>query len=353
MLHLNHHADCPDGFLAAVLMRRYLEKTQPGAIIQTHACQYGRPLPLQPEDTQPEDTIIFVDYTPEHDQGGADVLTRFATGRFLEVYDHHETAFWNPAKGAEPAKPGPLLEFMIRSRENPPLYTPKIHYSPSATNNEGHQVKAHTMAGWNLDLPAQSGVGLVCAQTFGGLRGYSGGIWNWVPKLVQFRDLGYAWTWADDPEFRDQCEESLNLHAAIMRTIPRTFEAWSPLLDLLSTDDRAQELLQIGANLRRTDETILTALARASTMITIGGHLVPVGENIFSELKNDLAHLLLRIHPSAPFAAVRRVDSTSGKMLYSLRGRPGPDQVNVGTIAYSYGGGGHAQAASFSTLEPL
>lgn len=346
MLHLNHHADCADGFLAAVLMRRYLEKTQPGAIIQTHACQYGRPLPLQPEDTQPEDTIIFVDYTPEHDQGGADVLTRFATGRFLEVYDHHETAFWNPAKKAEPAKPGPLLEFMIRSRDNPPLYTPKIHYSPSAPNNEEHQVKAHTMAGWTLDMPTHSGASLVWSHT----QSYS---WPWVVEMVRFRDLGYAWTMADAPDLCPVCEESLNLHAAIMRTIPRTFEAWSPLLDLLSTDDRAQELLQIGANLRRTDETILTALARASTMITIGGHLVPVGENIFSELKNDLAHLLLGIHPSAPFAAVRRVDSTSGKMLYSLRGRPGPDQVNVGTIAYSYGGGGHAQAASFSTLEPL
>lgn len=346
MHHILYHDNCADGFSAYCLLRHSLQGQAqaaglPAPIIRAYPCQYERPLPLLPSQTQPEDSVWFVDYTPEAKQGGADILTEFATGRFLSIFDHHETAFWRPKTQDHEAGPGTLLEFMMRPD---PLYTPVVVYSPSLDNATSHAKLALDLARWDIGQPDQSGAGM---------------LWDWTStgssitravRLIQFRDLGYAWT--AKKQHPDTAEDSHCLHAAIMRTIPRTYEAWIPVL-LNWQRGGIEGLLELGHKLCQQDDQLIQILVHNAGEATIGGYRVKVAEGISAALTSNLANALLVAHPEIPFAAVRWVNPSTGAMTYSLRGRNAEGAVNVGTLAHSYGGGGHAQSAGFSTLEPL
>ena len=61
--------------------------------------------------------------------------------------------------------------------------------------------------------------------------------------------------------------------------------------------------------------------------------------------QSEVGHELLQRYPEAPFAAIY-FDTADGKRKWSLRGR---GNVDVSALAKQFGGGGHHNAAGFTT----
>ncbi len=341
MHHICYHANCADGFMSYVILRHALETAGfASSEIAAYPCQYGKPLPKMVVNKG--DVVSFVDFTPEANQGGADTLLEIAKVATLQIWDHHSTAFWAPATQDTPARPGPLLDAAASLRllgEN----HHEIHYSPAAGD-----VKLHTSIAndhfFVLSHDALSGATMLWEH----LAHFSQIDAPPAVRRIAYRDLGYAWTEAERaPRY---CDDTLSFHAGLMRATLRTYDAWLPLLNT-GSDAAYQSVLLRGCRLRDQDEKIIAALVDHHLSVTINGHNIPCVEAIGAGWISDACNALLKAYPSAPFAAARYVCPDSGHMIYSLRSRPGG--TDVGAIAKQFGGGGHAQAAGFSTTQEL
>ncbi len=302
MHHILYHDTCADGFLSYVLLRHLLETT--GKIdprtIHRHPCQYARPWPISPSDLSPEDNVFIVDFsaparTPE--QKETLLQLREAAGGNLVVLDHHATV---PEDWRQ-------LPFFIFDN-------------------------------------TLSGAGLVWRE-FGAKE-------QPLPelaRLIQWRDLGHAFQQANEPD----SHTAHALHAALMRLLPRQYRAW---LEVLIHPDRLDQLISAGIPLRQRDHSIIQAAAQYPTWIRIAGHTVPAVDGLGPGLISDACQHLLERYPAAPFAASWFLDTSKGAqsdsgLTVSLRSRR--NGVNVGDIAATLGGGGHANAAGFTHLAPL
>jgi len=161
-----------------------------------------------------------------------------------------------------------------------------------------------------------------------------------IVKYVQNRDLGFPWS---DPE--KALPDCLEIHAGLFRAMPRTYDAWSELLDQKDLTDLALN----GEKMMNLDRRIFSTVAQTPIWIEIGGHKVPAAQ-LSHEYISDACNAMLNVWQDAPFAAAWFVSSTSGQVTYSLRSRKGG--FDVSALAKSFGGGGHAQAAGFSSNEP-
>jgi hypothetical protein len=163
--------------------------------------------------------------------------------------------------------------------------------------------------------------------------------------LIGWRDLGHAFQQPDHPD----SAPALNLHAYLMRCIPRTFEAWRPLL-LADTMLHADA---IGERLRLADRSIIDAAVRSPYWLDFHGAEIPAVHGLEVGLISDACQALLKAYPSAPFAASWYIDGATGHAVYSLRSRK--DGPNVAEIAAAMapGGGGHPNAAGFHTPIPI
>ena len=154
-----------------------------------------------------------------------------------------------------------------------------------------------------------------------------------VPRcqLVNFVEDRDLWRWAL-PDSREV--------SAYIGSWNRTFERWSMMREVLD-DERETAVSQGGAILRALNGYVEANLRRF-LIGPIGGYEVPVinTTHAVSELVGAMAEL-----PDSTFAAgwFQRED---GKFVYSLRSR---GDFDVSEIAKQYGGGGHRNAAGFTT----
>ena len=170
-------------------------------------------------------------------------------------------------------------------------------------------------------------------------------IFGAVPKLllyVQDRDL---WRW----ELHESRAVSAGLYSR-----ERSFKEWSFLagcgpsgIDALAHEGK------IVLRVNEAQVNSIAARARAVPWLDTAGtaHAIPVANT--PVLQSEVCHELLQRHPCAFFAAAYfdqpGLDETTIERVWSLRGR---GDIDVSQIAKAHGGGGHRNAAGFTTLLP-
>ncbi len=102
------------------------------------------------------------------------------------------------------------------------------------------------------------------------------------------------------------------------------------------------------AILRKHWKGIRELLDVMTVMRDVAGFEVPTANLPYTSASDACDELLAR-HPEAPFAACWFLRK-DGKRVFSLRSRNGSD-VDVSTIAKTFGGGGHKHAAGFAVVE--
>lgn len=294
MHHLYYHANCADGFTARCIAQLKLGT----ANVSYTPIQYEGP--QMSEAVEKGDQVTYLDYTPP-----ASVLQHLIAdlGCRVLVIDHHDTA-------------------------------KRIH--------------EEKLVPWEsvFDL-TQSGAGLAWGYYFPDTK---------APlhvSLVQDRDLGLPWS----VEYRGSlfADQLLSYHAFIMRCLPRTFEAWTAYF---YNPEGIVEAQKVGWTLVEQDCAMIEAAGWMAVKLQLDGHIVPAFIGFPASLVSDGLNHLLQLHPEAPFAANVYPDTQTGRMVYSLRSA---NRMHVGEVARRLdpprdghtGGGGHPNAAGFSTTAPI
>lgn len=156
-----------------------------------------------------------------------------------------------------------------------------------------------------------------------------------MPKLVKYIREHDLW--------RFELQDSDEIRAYI-RSYTMTHKNW----DFLNTTLRMDFVIaqQEGAACKRSSEAAVSAMCEQAVMMEIGGYTVPVvnATIYFSEV----ATRLLKRHPTAEFACYY-MDRADGMRQWGMRSR---SEFDCSAVAKRYGGGGHPQAAGFSTKIP-
>lgn len=315
MHHILYHSNCADGFAAACIARHAL-LLQGDQMLNLQPVNYGQPdqMPLGKDVVLfPGDSLTYLDYTPP--QTVIDKIESVYVNTVnLTIIDHHSTAAPRHGQSANSPDRTDLPE--------PPKLAFKSVYDPTQS---GAALAWHHFMDFKLDsLPR-------------------------AVELIQWRDLGHAFdpALADDP----RTPNSLNLHAYLFRCLPRTFDAWTTLLldDTLHLD-----AVLTGMRFRAADRLIIKSAVDCCHWLNFNGHEIPAVNGLDAGLVSDACTALLRAYPTAPFAASWFIDARTGNATYSLRSRRESDH-NVADIAAAMapGGGGHPNAAGFSTPIPV
>lgn len=298
MIHLLYHANCADGFASACLALHALTTDRAPALTpigydDTEQC---------PSEINPGDHVYYLDYTPPRNI----IIRLLASGAQVTIIDHHKTA-------------KPVLDSLGSAVRLNVLFDTK-HSGASLT--------------WAFFFKSLPSLMTVCT----GLEHY---------------DLGHVW---NDPK-HPLTNEARWLVAYLMRCLPRTPQAWLPVL--LNYEAHRDHALDKGALMWNKDLRYIRACAKHPHWVNVGGFEVPALNGIPYGLLNDALHEMLTEHPDAAFAAAWSVLPKEGLIKWSLRGRPGG--MDLGHFCQTLdpatdgkpGGGGHPQAAGFSTLDPI
>lgn len=147
-----------------------------------------------------------------------------------------------------------------------------------------------------------------------------------APMLVDYTEDRDLWRW--------QLPSSREINAALS-SYPRNFAIWD-LLDASSIDELAVE----GAAILRYQQQLVDAACRHAELVRIGDHDVPVCHS--TVLQSEIGE---RLCQGRPYALIWWC--AGDKYVCSLRSSP--HGLDVSEIAKHYGGGGHKNAAGFST----
>ncbi|MDH5669608.1 MAG: phosphohydrolase [Nitrospira sp.] len=146
----------------------------------------------------------------------------------------------------------------------------------------------------------------------------------WLLQYVQDKDL---WNWA--------LPESREINAALA-SHPFDFHVWDRLM--------RSTLEQEGRAILRYERELVGKLVAHAVMVEFQGETVPSVHS--SVLTSQIGE---RLSPHHPFCLIWH--DRDGRRYFSMRSRS--DGTDVGTIAASFGGGGHTHAAGFSVaLDP-
>jgi hypothetical protein len=302
MHHLLHHAQCADGFAAAVIAQRaLLLEGIPTDQIRLQPVNYPDTLQMPPKnEINVDDHFYYLDYTPP--QPALDWLKILASSlafKSLTIIDHHSSA------------------------------APRHAGTPFFTS-----VFDLTKSGALLTFEHFNAPGTLIPDPI---------------QLISWRDLGHAF---QQPDHRFTAP-AFNLHATLMRATPRTYEAWSPILFTRSTRPYLGRDLERGRTLRAFDSHILDAAAYNPLWLNFNGQRIPALTGLAPEIMSDALSRVLFYQENAPFAASWYVDPTTGLFTYSLRSRKNGPNVAEIAAAMAPGGGGHPCAAGFSTPIPI
>lgn len=284
-----HHFPCDDGFASAWVVRR----KWPEAVIT--GTNYGLPLP--DVDIVGKNLLIAdFSYKPE---ALADVA---ALAKSVVILDHHKTA------------EADLRQFKVECRA---FRAADIDQMLSDVHFLG---RLPIIAHFDMD---RSGAALTWEFCFPDEP---------IPVMLQFIEDRDLW------RFKLRETRAFSLY---LRSFPYDFDVWTTIADRIYSDPN----LVIGEalSIERFYDQKLAEMLPTAVLKSIGRWKdVPVAHAPYA-FASDLAHELLKAHPSAPFAAVV-VDAYGGRT-YSLRSEDGREDVSE--VARTFGGGGHRNAAGF------
>ena len=152
-----------------------------------------------------------------------------------------------------------------------------------------------------------------------------------VPWLVAYTEDRDLWKW--------ELTDSKAVNAALA-SYPRDFSVWDSI-----AEKGPQVMASEGEAILRFQHRLIRPRVKHHGWTTISGFRVPITNATF--LTSEIGNALATGHP---FSAVFFIRPDS-KVVYNLRSK-GTDAADVGSIARSYGGGGHKNAAAF-TLETM
>ena len=141
----------------------------------------------------------------------------------------------------------------------------------------------------------------------------------WLLDYIQDKDL---WTWT--------LPSSREINAAIA-SYPYEFSLWSSF--------KQKELEREGRAILRYEHELVSKLAGQAVLVEFQGGTVPSVQSAI--LTSQIGE---RLSGEAPFSIIWH--DRDGRRYYSMRSPE--DGTDVGTIASSFGGGGHTHAAGFS-----
>ncbi len=141
----------------------------------------------------------------------------------------------------------------------------------------------------------------------------------WLLDYIQDKDL---WTWA--------LPASREINAAIA-SHPFDFELWNSF--------KQKDLEQEGRAILRYEHELVNKLAGQAVQVEFQNETVPCVQSAI--LTSQIGE---RLSAAAPFCIIWH--DRDGRRYFSMRSRE--DGTDVGSIAASFGGGGHTHAAGFS-----
>lgn len=146
----------------------------------------------------------------------------------------------------------------------------------------------------------------------------------WLLDYIQDKDL---WTWA--------LPASREINAAIA-SHPFDFQLWNSF--------KQEDLEQEGQAILRYEHELVSKLAAQAVQVEFHGETVPSVQSAI--LTSQIGE---RLSADAPFCVIWH--DRDGRRYFSMRSRE--EGTDVGSIAASFGGGGHTHAAGFSVgLDP-
>lgn len=284
-----YHADCTDGFAAAFSCWLKL-----GDKAEYVPMQYNQPFPYTPDLRQRD--LYILDFSFPRDV--TDSL--FTNSKRVVWLDHHKTAF----------------EMWCGKEQLQYLDLDGKHHIHLETKKSG------AMLAWEYFHPGTE-----------------------VPMLIRHID--------DRDRWQFKLEGSKELHAALASYKPWSFEQWENILDLRDPVAVEQMIDEGWAILRAQDAHVKSSLKQARKCVIRGGHgngwetaydfelpgLALNTPSHMSEVGHELAN------SSGTFGLVYYIGSDN-KVKCSLRSN---GEYDVSTIAKSFGGGGHRNAAGFET----
>ena len=158
-----------------------------------------------------------------------------------------------------------------------------------------------------------------------------------MPELLEYVQDRDLWQWA--------LPHSREINAYLF-TLGWNFQRWNQVHRELRDRAERRRIIETGALLVREKDQTVSYLASIAATTTIAGHRVPSVNS--PTHRSEIGHLLLQLHPDAPFAAVW-YDAADQQRHWSLRSR---GDFDVTGIATAMGGGGHPAAAGFSAQRP-
>ena len=290
--HLIYHRADADGILSATIICHAKGLNPNNSFL--YPVDYPEPCPIFQEAANGEvgvnDRIIIVDFS--YSAGAMDELLSMC--KDVTLYDHHEKALQE-------------LGEMLPSRPN-----------------------------WILDT-TRAACQIVWDELVGTPR-------PWWLDLVGWRDLGGPWQPEADPT---RTFEAHTFNTALFTFTPLNPYKLSTCLHPLN-QHRFVTWFEQAASLSQLQQATAKALAPHHQKQPLGTDGdIPVLFNVHRALISDAIAALLD-HTGEPIAGViNRDDQHPYHYKWSLRSRPGH---NVNEIAKRFGGGGHPQAAGFTTI---
>lgn len=293
-----YHANCDDGFGAAFAAWRKW-----GDSVEYVAAHYGS----QPPSVEGKHVLI-VDFSYK-----AGVLATMANALSVTMLDHHKSA----AEDLAPYR---------RFADAPYRFTmPVVASMAEDLHRNGYppinalfdMARSGARLAWEFCNPDES--------------------LPYMIKLIEDRDL-WQFAWEDTKPF-----------SLYLRSLQYDFRTWSSLCDTLEVPQEMWKVMNEARAIERYHNRLVEDVARHHDLVSFPGvdQPVPVAASPY-RLASDVAHQLLQLHPSAPFAAT--VNHRANSVGYSLRSED--DRLDVAKIAQRYGGGGHRNAAGFSVPKP-
>lgn len=141
----------------------------------------------------------------------------------------------------------------------------------------------------------------------------------WLLQYIQDKDL---WNWA--------LPNSREINAAVA-SYPFDFQRWNRFTQ--------PELEQEGCAILRYEQELVGKLAAQAVMVEFQGAVIPAVQSAI--LTSQIGE---RLSPDHPFCLIWH--DRDNRRYFSMRSRE--DGTDVGSIAASFGGGGHTHAAGFS-----
>jgi len=134
--------------------------------------------------------------------------------------------------------------------------------------------------------------------------------------------------------------KSQEINVAV-RSYPFDFKVWNR--DLMAPESHMR-LMAEGTTILKHQQQMVSEMCKQAQRLSVGGYIAPVvnATVYFSEVGD----LLCQQFPDAPFAAYY-LDRADGKRQWGLRSR---GEFDVSEVAKLYGGGGHKNAAGFTTM---